>query len=419
MNFNQTFYCRLKQARADWLDADWQSLVNIDLTVVDNHAEASVLAPLVAIAHLEIGNLDKARELFDFSVRSGAEKKYLSKVLLALVLFSLGRANLIINQNSRALEYFALAISLMDAEVEPEFQSEIKAVQELARLGLLPQSVNFISGKINLVKEEINKGQGKKVDSRLKVLETELELIQHELSLAIQKQQLYPNKIKTSHGQPGNSDDWKEKLKKISPSQLGQDLWVLERTGYKQGGFFVEFGASDGVLLSNTWLLEHHMGWQGICAEPNPGFYDRLQRNRKCILTNSCIGPRTGEVVDFVLAEEYGGMVQDMGRDMHADKREAYFSQKSNRTQFFTESLDDMLRRLRAPRVIDYLSIDTEGSELAILENFPFENWLIKLITVEHNFTEDRERLRRLLASKGYACVEADWDDWYELNVGD
>ncbi len=160
------------------------------------------------------------------------------------------------------------------------------------------------------------------------------------------------------------------------------------------------------------------MGWKGICAEPNPRFYERLQRNRKCILTNACIGPLTGEIVDFVLAEEYSGMLLDIERDMHAEKRKAYSFEKSNRAQFITESLDDMLLRLGAPKEIDYLSIDTEGSELAILENFNFENWSVKLITLEHNYTADRERLRHLLTSKGYAYKEAEWDDWYEKKHG-
>jgi hypothetical protein len=82
-----------------------------------------------------------------------------------------------------------------------------------------------------------------------------------------------------------------------------------------------------------------------------------------------------------------------------------------------TISLEDFLRKYEAPHEIDYLSIDTEGSEYAILEKFPFNKWQISLITVEHNFTSQRQQIRELLEKNGYKCTEAKWDDWYELQL--
>ena len=66
-----------------------------------------------------------------------------------------------------------------------------------------------------------------------------------------------------------------------SYAQLAQDLWVLFETGEQRGGFFVEFGAGDGVLLSNTCLLEREYHWRGVLAEANPVFHDCLRRNRR------------------------------------------------------------------------------------------------------------------------------------------
>ena len=67
-----------------------------------------------------------------------------------------------------------------------------------------------------------------------------------------------------------------------SKSQLGQDLFVLLETNFKKNGFFVEFGATNGVDLSNTYILEKQFNWQGILAEPAKVWNAELQRNRNC-----------------------------------------------------------------------------------------------------------------------------------------
>jgi hypothetical protein len=63
-----------------------------------------------------------------------------------------------------------------------------------------------------------------------------------------------------------------------SPSQYGQDLFVLEALGGRRGGYFLDFGASNGVRFSNTLLLEQSFGWRGICIEPNDSFFSELKK---------------------------------------------------------------------------------------------------------------------------------------------
>ncbi len=75
-----------------------------------------------------------------------------------------------------------------------------------------------------------------------------------------------------------------------------------------------------------------------------------------------------------------------------------------------------MLDKYQAPSKIDYLSIDTEGSEYEILSNFNFDKYQIQVITCEHNFTPAREQVLSLLTSKGYVRKfdkVSQFDDWY------
>ncbi|NBL00825.1 MAG: FkbM family methyltransferase, partial [Erysipelotrichia bacterium] len=140
--------------------------------------------------------------------------------------------------------------------------------------------------------------------------------------------------------------------------------------------------------------------------------FEELKQNRNCIVSNECIGAMTGEKVKFVFAQEYGGMQKHMGDDSHKDKRQAYLEQ-GHEMELETISLHDFLVKHNAPKQIDYLSIDTEGSEYEILENFPFDKWDVALLSVEHNFTENRKKIQNLLESKSFICVEVQWDTWY------
>ena len=60
-------------------------------------------------------------------------------------------------------------------------------------------------------------------------------------------------------------------------SQTDQDIMVLILTKFKKEGFFVEFGACDGINLSNTYLLEIEFNWNGIVAEAIPDHFSKLK----------------------------------------------------------------------------------------------------------------------------------------------
>jgi FkbM family methyltransferase len=200
-----------------------------------------------------------------------------------------------------------------------------------------------------------------------------------------------------------------------SQAQLYQDLFVLWATKEKRRGYFVDIGACDGLFLSNTLLLEREYGWRGIVAEPNPIFSAKLRKNRSAYVSTQCVWSVSGKKLAFkqVAEPEYSTLRDIDPQDSHEGR--------GTRSKFTTVevtsiSLNDLLTKAKAASEIDFLSLDTEGSELEILQATDLKKWKFGHICVEHNFTPRREEIFELLSRHGYTRVMPNisrWDDWY------
>lgn len=161
------------------------------------------------------------------------------------------------------------------------------------------------------------------------------------------------------------------------------------------------FGAFDGVHLSNTYFFEKKFTWRGILAEPNQIYFDKCCKNRTCIVDHRCVWSDSRRHLNFSMvpkSPELATLELFENSDCHMAARQVEKSVVSVETI----SLLDLLIEHRAPRSIDYMSIDTEGTELEILRSFDFNRYLFKIISVEHNFTVNREKLFELLTGNGY-----------------
>jgi FkbM family methyltransferase len=206
-------------------------------------------------------------------------------------------------------------------------------------------------------------------------------------------------------------DVWVER----SQSQLGQDLVALAKFGPDHKGYFVEFGATNGQSLSNTWMLEKYFGWNGIVCEPARRWTAAIEKSRSCAIDHRCVYSKSGDQVMFSETSigELSTISAYSGRDMHSSLR-----RKSKEYFVETVSLYDLLIQHQAPRFIEFLSIDTEGSEFDILEAFDFSEFTFGLICVEHNYSLQRGKIGALLESHGYIQVLSEYsqfDDWYVL----
>jgi FkbM family methyltransferase len=194
-----------------------------------------------------------------------------------------------------------------------------------------------------------------------------------------------------------------------SRSQFGQDLFVLHQSGFKKRGYFVEFGATNGLDLSNSFLLEEEFAWSGILAEPARRWHKELRANRTCHVETDCVWSESDSLITFEEADwgELSGVRTAQSSDTKS---------KGRTYTVHTISLLDLLDKYSAPRVIDYLSIDTEGSEFDILNSFDFKRYQFNVITCEHNNEPRRENIFSLLTAHGYTRMFegiSGCDDWY------
>ena len=198
-----------------------------------------------------------------------------------------------------------------------------------------------------------------------------------------------------------------------SKSQIFQDLFVIHCLRGKRDGYFVEFGATNGINLSNTYALENSFGWTGILAEPARNWHADLKKNRTAHIETRCVWSKSGEMLDFCEAQfgELSTLASFTEHDSYGESRKG-----STNYQVETISLNDMLDLHNAPEQIDFMSVDTEGSEFTILNEFDFKKHRPLIMTIEHNYTPSREKMRALMARNTYVNVFPEislYDDWY------
>jgi FkbM family methyltransferase len=194
---------------------------------------------------------------------------------------------------------------------------------------------------------------------------------------------------------------WSNKEK--SKSQSYQDLiayYILKKYyGDNLSKNFIEVGAYDGVLYSNTFYLEKVHNFKGVCVEPSGDIFSELNKNRSSINLQAFV---TNKKQDSVIIEVKG---------MHTTI--AKNSKSSNLQSVKCISLDTIIAEFFNPNEdIDFCSIDTEGTELEVLKSLNFNKYNIKLFCVENN----NQSVNKFLSDKGYKCLNKNTnshDNWF------
>jgi len=201
-----------------------------------------------------------------------------------------------------------------------------------------------------------------------------------------------------------------------------QDTWVIEALrdllpfaySYPVKSPFtaLELGGYDGVTHSNTLQLETVYGARCTLIEAVPYFFNKMKKNRpkaKCI--NAAIAGSPANLMRFYCNGEWSGLVRDMP--------EACIREHEARNSVELTVDVRPLSHYIEPCHFNYISLDTEGSEAAILEAWVRQGGTCDALTVEFNFDADRYyKLCRIAEKADLELVEVRGFDLCFLRKG-
>lgn len=190
--------------------------------------------------------------------------------------------------------------------------------------------------------------------------------------------------------------------------------WVKDNINFEdEKCFYVDIGANDGLIVSNTAYFDMDLGWDGICVEPHPRAFADLERNRpRSINLNLCASVEDSEV-DFLVVNGYAEMLSGIYDNYHPDHRSRIDSEiqrhggSKELIKVNSRPLKEIFEEYSVTKV-DYLSIDTEGSEYDILCSIDFDAVDVRVITTENSSRSD---IRTFLEGKGFVFATQCWAD--------
>ena len=201
----------------------------------------------------------------------------------------------------------------------------------------------------------------------------------------------------------------KTNLKRGGYHSINQLDKKLEKYVDYDNGFYVELGANDGVEQSNSLFFELKRNWRGILIEPSPYNFIlcREQRsNQNHIFCNACVG---FDYKDKYVDMKYANLMSiSENLNLDLNDKEAHIKSgknylKETETVFsfgaIAATLDSLLKSAKAPKIIDFISIDVEGAELEVLKGINFEHYSFKYMLIEiRNF----KPIEDFLIGQGY-----------------
>jgi len=197
-------------------------------------------------------------------------------------------------------------------------------------------------------------------------------------------------------------------------SQCQEDIFLNENIfKNKKNGVYIELGALDGILFSNTKFFEDTLNWKGILIEPHPEKFKLLQINRpNNFLFNNLISCHK-EPLEFRYFVDQHAAVSGVENTLSQYHFDTYFESNNEWAKALSQnkifikptSLTEIVRSTDITH-IDLLSLDVEGHEYEVLKSWdfsiPIDIILIETLDVQ---PEKDELCRKILIKNNYKFI--------------
>lgn len=169
------------------------------------------------------------------------------------------------------------------------------------------------------------------------------------------------------------------------------DKKLLKYLNYNNG-FYIEIGAYDGITQSNTFYLERKKNWKGILIEPSKKVFDKCikyRSNKNYFYNRACV---SFNYKNKYLKLNYSGLKTYSDKFLEKKRIKDYISNPEilygDRTYTYNVlavTMNSLLSKSNAPKIIDFMSLDTEGAEFEILKGINFKKYKFRYLLIESN----------------------------------
>ncbi len=199
------------------------------------------------------------------------------------------------------------------------------------------------------------------------------------------------------------AEEWRHL--RFSFGQLGEDRVIVHLLNerLKRPGFYVDIGAFDPVLYSNTLLL-HRQGWQGINVDANPAAIERFRKARP-LDRSLCVA--VSDRVETLNYTTYESGASNRLVETNATSQNSLIGESAvEQTTMTTTTLSLILEQNGVkPGGVNFLNVDCEGFDLRVLQGLDWSRWKPQLIAIETHTQEEFQVVEQFLAIHGYTCA--------------
>jgi FkbM family methyltransferase len=196
---------------------------------------------------------------------------------------------------------------------------------------------------------------------------------------------------------------------RISFSQSGEDLLLMQYFQQRSSGLYVDIGAHDPTWISNTYLL-YLKGWCGLVIDPLPGTRQKFAARRpRDTALEIGIAAEAGTMTYYAFSHPAANTFVPGEAERQLTRGRELLGTQQVPVRPLRDVLDEYLT---AGQQIDLLSIDAEGLDLAILISNDWQRYRPELVLVEtheplesFDGSEQAPELHRYLRQQGYTLT--------------